>query len=210
MKRILSLFIGLLTFVVTATAATAETPATDKIVLTVDSCNVRVEISESGQFEYLYDAEKYALTTTDMENTLTINFSRTADTIELLDMVLIKIPAKEYDEIIVRGTKSGISLPKGIDADFDISSESGAVSIGVEKGFAHNIDLTCTGGSGTLVFDKDATDYTLAVNAEKSAVSAELPNFVHNRPYVYSAGSGVAKITLNIQDSAFSINTASS
>jgi len=210
MKKLISAFLCLaimLFMAFPAAASTTESP--DKINLTVDSCNVRVEISESNQFEYIYDAGKYSLTATGLDGALTIDISKTANAVGLMDMVIIKIPAKDYDKIVVKGVKSGIALPEGINANFDISNDGGAISIGIAKGFTKNIDLTCNGGSGAVVFNKDATDYTLTVNPKASAVAITFPNFIPNQQYVRSIGNGKAKIILNIESSSFSINTAS-
>ena len=208
MKKLMSIPICLIVLFAVALPVTASTTdSINKINLTIDSCNVRVEVSENSQFEYLYDEKAYSLTTTAVDDILKINIASAGDTHGLTEMVIVKIPAKDYDEIVVHGTKSGISLPAGINADFEILGDSCAISIGVMKGFTKSIDLTCNSGSGAMAFYDGAADYTLTINPKASAISTPFSNFIPNQQFIYSDGSGEAKITLNIEESSFGIST---
>lgn len=209
MKKFIRAFLCIVTIFTLAFPSAAKADDTDIINLTVDSCNVQVEQSESDQFEYQYDEEKYSLTETRLNHVLTITLSKTSDTAEWTDLVIIKIPAKDYEKIVVRGIKSGISLPAGINASYDVLNDGGAIAMNIAKGFTQTIDLTCSEGSGALIFNEGATDYTLTVHSKASAIGTDFPSFKPNQQYVYTSGTGGAKITLNIKDSAFSIHTAS-
>jgi len=209
MKRLLAVCLSVVFFAATTflSVAAASNRVIERIHLAVDSCNVRVERSDNNQFEYIYDLQKYALTTFRLNETLIIEVAKTTNTVGLMDMVVIRIPANDYEKISVHSTRSGIALPAGINAHFKIVNDGGSVSLAIANGFSGSVELDCLNGSGALVFDQDATNYTLTVHPKASAITADFPNFIPNRPYIYAAGDGTVVIALNIEGSSFSIGS---
>lgn len=180
------------------------------IELKAADCNVIVKPSDDGTFQYEYDDEIHKLTALQDGAAMYLTLESTGKPNTTgLDMAVLYVPDVSYDKITVDGSRAGISLPS-LDADFDIKSESGAVSIQVSAGFNRSIDFTNTDGSGSIAINPLAGNYTFDMTSDSSAVSLpeefpELSDQAGDGHYKYVKGNGRARINLTVKNSAFSV-----
>lgn len=188
----------------------------ENINLTVTGCNVMVKTlssnvigSSSAQngFRYEIDEAIHKLTATQNGSTMNIELHSTGKPNKsLTDMAVIFIPEQQYSKITVIGNDAGVSLPP-LNAALNITSNNGAMSVRVAQNFSKTIDITSTGGSGSLVLSTLADNYTLNITGKNSAinVSPELPQYSFQHQYQYVKGNGKAAIRLNIVESSFAV-----
>lgn len=188
----------------------------DQINLTVTSCNVIVKIRSSNTVngtensnEFLYEIDEtiQELTTDQDGSTINIDLKSTGKPGKnMTDMAILYIPEAEYRKITVTGNKAGISLPP-LNTDFQVTCSNSATSLRVPQNFNKTMDFTTTASSGVLVISPYADNFTLNINAKGSAiaVSPEMPMYIYQPEYEYIKGDGAAKISLNIDESSFSV-----
>ncbi len=178
----------------------------NNIKLDINGCNIKVEKSANGKFEFDYDKNVFVVASEINKDTIVISVTVKADcSADLLDMIFIYIPDAAYDNVTVKGYKSGISLPE-LNTNMKLTIDYGAMSCYVPKGFSKNITFKATNSSGNITFSKQAKDYTLNVEKSDSSISVDdsFPQ-IHENEYKYVNGNGAAKINLNLKDCAFSV-----
>ena len=188
--------------------ASPQTTNIDNIYINVNDCNIIIEKSIDDDFHYNYDPNVQNLDVKEQDGLMSISISGNQNPREVLltDMAIISIPEHKYDTITVVGNKAGISLKDGIDADFSLTNTNGSMGISIDEKFSRNVDFVCNDSSGSLSILETAKDYTLDINVESSSfsIAKEFPEYKYE-PYNYINGNGNAKITLDVDDSSFSV-----
>lgn len=191
----------------------------ENVNLTITGCNVMVKTLSSNVigassakdgFRYEIDEAIHKLTATRNGSTMNIELKSTGKSSgSFTDMAIIFIPEQQYSNITVIGNDAGVSLPP-LNANINMTSNNGAMSIGVSKEFNKTIDFTNTSGSGSLVLSSLADNYTLNMTGKDSAISVspKLPKYTFQPNYKYVKGNSKATINLNISKSSFSIVVA--
>lgn len=206
LKKILSfiitciMLVGGITMSVSAAGENLEISATD--------CNVTVALSEDGKYSYDYDTSKFAVTKTELGSTTKIMINQIAGaSISWQDRVYVNVPNREYEQVTVISNSSGITIPT-LNVNYNITSNSGAISLTLPKNYTKIVNFNSVSGSGGIRLDPNATDYlvSMKINTCSIALPKDFPAYKPgNSAYTYQNGLGTAKINIDIQNCSFTI-----
>lgn len=183
----------------------------NKIKLTANKCNIRIETSEDDNIHYIYNDDKYIVETNETNGILNINANGKNSGVkstDIMDMfVIIKIPNKDYNSIVMLANEAGISfLAKDINSNLEMTINTGSGGIYISKNFDKTVNMSSSNGSGSIMFEKDTTNYTINLKHENSGITSTLNNFQpYPNPVEYISGNGRAKINIYSKNCSFSI-----
>lgn len=173
------------------------------------NCNVVVKLSATGKYKYEYDTSKFVVTKAKDDLTMNLIVERKKGaSIELMDQVLIYIPKQSYGKIRAISNKAGLSLPK-LNTNYAIINNSGAVRVGVPKGFSKTITYIGTKGSGGINMKGITSGFRVQIKADTSAIALpkEFPAYNSgNNNYTYQYKKGTAKFIIQLNNCSFAIN----
>lgn len=211
MFKIKNLFGLLLSGIISVGLVTTSLAATDKvnvenIRLQAENCNVILDISTDGKFQYDYDETVFEITSRTDESTVSITAKLKAKA-QLMDTITIHIPDQEYKSITVDSKVAGVTIPT-LNTNINVTSDKGAIGIKIPKSFNKTINYKATNSSGRISFNKDTINYTLKMTLQNSSIglASYFPSYkVGNKNYEYKNGNGNAKINIDVKDSSFAI-----
>lgn len=183
----------------------------DKIKITANKCNIRVENSDDDKLHYDYNKDKFNVETNEEDGILNIDISIKNPDIKgskITDIfAIIKIPNKDYNSITMIGNEAGIGfLAKDINSDLEMTISTGSGGIYIGKNFDKTVNMSSINGSGSIMFEKGTTNYTINLEHEGSGISSILHDFQpYPSPVEYISGNGKAKINIYSKDCSFSI-----
>lgn len=174
----------------------------------IENCNISIIKSSETDITYSYDASKFDVTSIAEGTTMIITAKlRNGASAGLLDRVVIYVPEKDYNKIIVESVSAGVTLPE-LNSNFDVTSNGGSVSFRVMPNYNKSFNCELSGGAGTLKFASDAKDYTVNMFITSSSVSvpSSFTSYTSGQSaYQHINGSGVAQFDITATNSAFSI-----
>lgn len=182
----------------------------DNLDIEATGCNVQIKKSNVDNVSFICNSNIF-----DVSNSVNNGTSKIILKVKngklptLFDMITVKVPDKDYTNITVKSISSGITLPVS-NSNLKLINENGSMSFYVSDTFNKNIYYKSTSGSGRLIFDKNATNYTLNLSKTNSSVSldASFPAIGTQTSYTYSTGNALSKINLDVSSSSFSVDIA--
>lgn len=200
-----------ITLSIVSPVAPANVSAAEKVNLniTASNCNVTVRCSNTGKYKYEYDASKFIVTKNKKGPTINITIKAKKDaSIELMDQVSIFVPKQAYNKITAVSNKAGLSLPK-LNANYDITSNEGAVSVTVPKNFNKTVKYTGYKSSGGIDMRSITSDFKITMKIDTSAISLpkDFPKYkIGSKDYMYQTKKGTAKFIIDIHNCSFTIS----
>lgn len=183
----------------------------DKIKITANKCNIRVENSDDDKIHYDYNKDKFNVETNEKDSILNIDISIKNPDIKgskITDIfAIIKIPNKDYNSITMLGNEAGIGfMAKDINSNLEMTINTGSGGIYIGKNFDKTVNMSSINSSGSIAFEKGTTNYTINLEHENSAISSTLPDFkLYPNPVEYISGNGKTKVNISLKNCAFSI-----
>jgi hypothetical protein len=177
--------------------------------LIADNCNVRFEVSSSGQVEYDYDTTRFDVseTVSDLTTTVTAKQKTGAEDGRLPDMIIIRIPEHSFDKIVVNSNKAGVTLPS-LNVNFDLMSEGGSMSVPVPIGYNKTVNYKLIKGAGSIDFKQKVKDFKVSLEAVNSAVAvpSDWPVVHPGSAYKYTKGTGTGHFNIDVSKSSLTIS----
>lgn len=219
MKNILVMLVCGIVMLCSTKAFALETESSitvDKIKITASKCAIIIKTSEDDKIHYSYSNDKNTIETNETDGILNINATgkningknsdiKSTNTMDMF--VIIKIPNKDYDSIVMLSNEAGISfLAKDINSNLKMTISTGSGGIYIGKNFDKTVNMSSINGSGSIMFEKGTTNYTINLEHEDSGISSTLHDFQpYPSPVEYISGNGKAKINIYSKDCSFSI-----
>jgi hypothetical protein len=178
------------------------------LAIVATDCNIRIIESETDTIKYYFDKNLFSVTKKTSGDTTTIKATiKPGAVTDFDDKIKIAIPSDMFTEISAEIKRAGLALPS-MNIDFVIVSDNGAVSFSPPTDYSQSFKAKLNHSSGSLVFDKTATDFTITTNADQSAVSVPKTwsKFSPKAEYTYTSGDGNAEFDISLNGSSFAVN----
>ena len=182
-----------------------EISGESKLEIVVMNSNISINSTDEKVITYEYKKEFFEVVEdkiNEEDKKITINLLAGAKP-NYNDRFIINIPNGIYNDLVVRGNKSGIGIGS-FDMNVDIVNEDGSVSIVLPN--EHNLKLKSVNGSGSLYIGEHVTDYTLKMYNKEATVVIPFGDYdLGVDEYQHIEGEGTSKIELSIEKSSFVI-----
>jgi hypothetical protein len=183
--------------------------AADEKTLTIvaTDCNIRIIESDTDTIKYYFDKNLFSVTKKTSGDTTTIKAVINPGAVtDFDDKIEIAIPSDMFSAISADIKRARLALP-AFNIDYDIVSDNGAVSFSPPTDYSHSFKVKLNRSSGSLLFDKAATDFTVSIKSEQSAISVPKTwsKYSAKTEYVYTSGNGNAEFGITLNGSSFAV-----
>lgn len=180
-----------------------------ELKITAEGAPVEVRLSDTGQYRYEYDKDKYTVTTAENGPVFEIKVAEItsgADTGES-SSVVISIPNQSYR--LITGISEGSSLVlSAVNANMNVTGSASSVAVSLPPDYDKTINYTGNASSCSLSLN-GVTDFTVTAKISASAVSVpdSWPACDMLSPsYSHSSGNGTAAINIDVANSSFAFD----
>jgi hypothetical protein len=205
MKKLLSVFLSVLLVFVMSIPVFAGDEKTLDIVAT--DCNIHLIESDTDTIKYYFDKNLFSVTKKTSGDITTIKAAiKPGAVTDFDDKIEIAIPSDMFSAISADIKRAGLALPT-LNIDYDIVSDNGAVSFSPPTDYSQNFKANLNHSSGSLLFDKAATDFAVTIKSEQSAVSVPKTwsKFSPKTEYAFTSGDGSAEFDITLNGSSFAV-----
>jgi len=191
------------------------------IDILVSRGRVQIEKSETQNFEYEYDNKKFIVISSVKDDKINIIVSYVWNAnLTYEDKVIIRVPDRQFNSVNIESRQAAVSILDWIDAEHQIVNNQGAMTFAISEDITKEATYISNQGSTSVGIIESADNYTLLLTVAQSAVSVsseildsfEDTNMLNGSNFNFNVGdfkfvkgSGNAKLSFDIRQSAFSL-----